>query len=155
MTQLLHKRVSFADDLTSWVIKNNIADACEEVKLDFLKLTGWTKKWRMSINAGKTDFILFGKRHQDIVIQIDSTKLPQVKSKKLLGVIIREDLSFNDQVDSICSKCFKAQALLNPLYRPDQAQTITTFRGNVILDYSVQNISPCIIISQLDRPVLS
>lgn len=115
MTQLLHKRVSFADDLTSWVIKNNIPDACEEVKIEFLKLTGWTKKWRMSINAGKTDFILFGKSHQDIVIQIDSTRLPQVKSKKLLGVIIQEDLSFNEQVDSIRSKCFKAQSLLNPL----------------------------------------
>jgi ribonuclease HI len=115
MTNLLNKRVSFADDLTSWVIKSNIADACDEVKLDFLKLTGWTRKWRMSINAGKTDFILFGKHHQDIVIQVDSTNLPQVKSKKLLGVIIQEDLSYNEHVDSVRSKCFKAQSLLNPL----------------------------------------
>ena len=115
MNKMLYKKVGFADDLTSWVIEANINDAVEKTKSDLLSLMNWTKKWRLKINAGKTEFILFGKNHSEIEIKVNNTILPQVKSKKVLGVIFQENFTFSEHVDHLKSKSFKALSLVSPL----------------------------------------
>ena len=73
----------------------------------------WTKKWRLKINARKTELILFVKNYTEI--KVNNTILPQVKSKKVLSVIFQENITFSEHVDHLKSKIFKAVSFVSPL----------------------------------------
>lgn len=115
MTNMLTKKISFADDLTMWVVSIDFTIAAEETKENFLNLLKWTNKWRLTISADKTEFICFSKQQVSVNIIINGTVLPQVKSKKVIGVILNENWDFSEHVEYICSKGFKALAALKPV----------------------------------------
>ena len=66
ITNMLTKRISYADDLTNWIIHIDLETAAAEIKDEFIQLSKWTNKWRLIINAEKTEYIVFSKGHHEV-----------------------------------------------------------------------------------------
>ena len=68
----------------------------DELNTELSKISTWLKTNKMSLNIGKTHFMLFTnkkRKDHDINIMIDGTKIEEVKKTKFLGVIIDNKLS--------------------------------------------------------------
>jgi len=64
---------------------------------------------KLSLNIKKTHYILFHyyqrKITDPISIKIDNNTIDHVKSTKFLGVIINENLTWSDHIDTVTNKC--------------------------------------------------
>ena len=61
------------------------------------------------LNIDKSKFVLFGsnqriKNVQEIIIRVDRQIIENVASFKCLGVIIKQNMTWNDHVDMVCTK---------------------------------------------------
>ena len=77
----------------------------DELNSELSKISIWLRANKLSLNIGKTHFMLFSnkkRRHYDLNIKIDETKIEEVKKTKFLGVIIDNKLTWKDHVFSCC-----------------------------------------------------
>ena len=52
------KKVKFADDVTILWTGSDAKILVEALERDLVKITDWTKKWRMKLNIEKTEYLL-------------------------------------------------------------------------------------------------
>ncbi|CAB3982361.1 Hypothetical predicted protein [Paramuricea clavata] len=102
----------FADDTTlsastQWT---NIPSMVQDLKKDLDSICNWSINNKMVINTEKTKSMLVtGKRlrkkipdeHLQMDLALGSTTVSQVESQKLLGVIVDQDLAYEDHIDSL------------------------------------------------------
>ena len=99
----------FADDNCVWNSYVSLLIAFIKTNGDLSKMDGWCLKWNMSIAPEKTDVLLFTPgsgeeiKDDDVNVEMGGMKLKRVKSKKILGVVVDDKLSFNDHIKHI--KC--------------------------------------------------
>ena len=88
------------------------------------ELARWTNENFMVLNCTKTKSMLItGKRlkkklvsdYESLRINLDGNKIDQVKSQKLLGVILDDELSFDEHIDKLCSKLAQHIGLLKKI----------------------------------------
>ena len=103
----------FADDTTCYMSGPHLADLVTSMNYELAKLEKWLKLNRLSLNVGKTNFIVFGK-NQDFEGAVLFGKMPikQVLSTKFLGVHIDKDLNWNEHLKVIKCKLSKSIAML-------------------------------------------
>ncbi len=53
--------------------------------------------------------------YESLRINLDGNKIDQVKSQKLLGVILDDELSFDEHIDKLCSKLAQHIGLLKKI----------------------------------------
>jgi hypothetical protein len=117
----------FADDTTisnssSW---QDVESLHNDLITNTRNLEHWTENNRLLLNTGKTKTMLFtGKRLKGKLSPDDQTLniatktgeyLQQVRSYKLLGVILDEELHFNEHIDMVCKKLSKGIGLLRSI----------------------------------------
>ena len=119
--------VNFADDTNLVQLHENIEILFNNMNNELKRISYWFRKNKLSLNTDKTKFILFHptskkKRIQNILpdLFIDNTIIKREKFTKFLGVIIDENLSWSQQIDSISMKVaknigvlYKARYILN------------------------------------------
>ena len=104
----------FADDNCVWNSYVSLLIAFIKTNGDLSKMDGWCLKWNMSIAPEKTDVLLFTPgsgeeiKDDDVNVEIGGMKLKRVKSKKILGVVVDDKLSFNDHIKQKTSAAFRA-----------------------------------------------
>ena len=113
----------FADDTTlsasaQW---SNIPSMVQDLKKDLDSICNWSINNKMVINTEKTKSMLVtGKRlrkkipdeHLQMDLALGNTTVSQVESQKLLGVIVDQDLAYEDHIDSLCKQISKRLGLL-------------------------------------------
>ena len=57
--------VHFADDTTLYMSGHNLKDLCQEVNQELDKVSMWLRTNRLSLNVGKTSFMLFTHAHMN------------------------------------------------------------------------------------------
>ena len=101
----------FADDTTIYEVSQTPIETLENVILKFKiklhPLLKWCKFNRMDINWSKTFFMIVTAKHKSKMmiptsIEIDSHEVAVTDSFKLLGVLIDNDLTFNQHIVNIC-----------------------------------------------------
>jgi len=102
----------YADDT------NLIVPACFDIALarKFVHITKWAEDNKMVINLNKTKEIVFRRpsiRH--LLAPAPVIGIEQVMCAKLLGVILQQNLSFDDQVDVVLMTCSQRVYLLKLL----------------------------------------
>ena len=109
----------FADD-TNLLIKNkSLKQIRKYLNLDLRNLANWLKANKISLNAGKTELIIF--RHPnkeinyDLKIKIEGKKLIPSKYVKYLGLLIDEHLNWSYHVDLIAPKLNRAIGMLSKI----------------------------------------
>ena len=108
----------YADDATITHATKTIAELNVALTNDLSAVTAWCKNNRMAINSTKTKAMLITSAQKrrglsDILsIALNEEPLEVVDKENLLGVKIDNDLTWKDQVDSVCRKVARNIALL-------------------------------------------
>ena len=118
----LHKAINysktrhFADD-TNLIIKGKSPKKLQkQVNLDLRSLCNWLKANKISLNASKTELLIF--RHPnkkfdfDFRLKIDGKRLISSKYVKYLGVLIDEHLNWTFHLNVLCTKLSRANGML-------------------------------------------
>ena len=120
----------FADDTNLLCITDSLESLVETINLDLQSLWHWLSANEISLNASKTEYVLF--RHPNRKIDMEMVKLSiggfnlsESKSIKYLGVQMDSDLKWHTQVNDVAVKLRKANGVLSKLrhYVPESILT--------------------------------
>ena len=109
----------FADD-TNLLWSSKKLDTIESIINQELKLlVQWLQSNKLSLNETKTEVIVFRSPWKHLPhepdIRINSYKLKLHSHIKYLGMLIDEVLSWNKQIDDICTKLARANGILSKI----------------------------------------
>jgi len=108
--------ILFADDTNIIYEDRNLSELIQIVNSDLEKVADWFRVNKLSLNVDKTKFIVFQKASSNEIIPnnivINNTKIIQTKSMSFLGVIIQENLKWNEHIAFKSNKISKINSLL-------------------------------------------
>ena len=107
--------ILFADDTNLFKSGKDLNKMQDELNSELAKISLWLKVNKLSLNIGKTHFIVFTnkkKRLNDLNILIDGTRIEEVKKTKFLGVIIDNKLSWKDHVAHVVGKVSRGLGMI-------------------------------------------
>ena len=146
----------YADDSALTVSGSSVDDVIEKLNFDFRLVNEWFKKNRLSLNAKKSKFMVFGTRSK--TSQMANIQLKQwdhiidrVTKFKYLGITLDPGLTFHDHIETIKGKTIGKVKLLSRItpYLPSKLNLelyTSLIRphfdfGDVIFDYLSQKDS--------------
>ena len=88
------KSILFADDTTVYVSSSSLTEVVKVINHDLGCLADWFRANRLSLNVGKTHYVLFSKMNtrEPLNIYIGNTTLERKHDVKFLGVMVDEKL---------------------------------------------------------------
>jgi hypothetical protein len=105
--------VLFADDTTISFGSTDAKVLKKVIEKDLSIIEDWLRHNRLIVNWSKTNFLYLGdKGKSNVEIQFGEHKLERVKQTKLLGVILDDELKFENHIDSTCRKVNKKAYLI-------------------------------------------
>ena len=109
----------FADDTNILFSQKSLKKINKYINHDLSQIVRWLRANRISLNASKTEIILFHPKTKTITkhlhFRINGQKVNIVKQPKYLGIYLVEHLTWNFQLDQIKSKLSKICGLLAKL----------------------------------------
>jgi len=109
----------FADDTNLINFNKSIVNLNNQMKKDLWYLWFWLNANKISLNACKTEYVLFKsptKSHgHDFKLKIGGEKIRPSNHIKYLGVLIDSNLNFRPQINDIATKLKKANGILAKL----------------------------------------
>ena len=111
----------FADDTTLHSSAKNMSDVQSSLQCGINDISNWCILNQMAIHPKKTKCMVITSRqkHQlqplTLDLLVDNTPLEQVRSHKVLGVIIDDELRWEDHIDFLTKKLSRSLFLLNRL----------------------------------------
>jgi len=113
------KFVMFADDTNLFLSNVNLTDLITAINEELAKISVWLKLNKLSLNIKKTHYILFHVRqkkiNKEISVKIDTNVIDRVRCTKFLGVIINENLTWTDHIDTLINKINKNLGVIRKL----------------------------------------
>ena len=120
----------FADD-TNLLIKNkSLKQLKKHLNFDLRKLVNWLKANKISLNASKTEMLIF--RHPnkplnyDLKINLDGKRLYPSRYVKYLGILIDSHLNWSYHVELLAPKLSRAIGMLSKIRHFVQSDTLRT-----------------------------
>ena len=105
----------FADDTNILFSHKSLKKINKYINHDLSQIVQWLRANRISLNASKTEIILFRPKTKTITkhlnFRINGQKVNIVKQTKYLGIYLDKHLTWNFQLEQIKSKLSKAVAL--------------------------------------------
>ena len=109
---LKHCKVSmYADDTLLYCEGTDLNEICIKVNEDLQYVKTWLDHNKLSLNVNKTEYMLLGTRNRlnkindnDVDIKINGKQLKRVRKCKHLGIIIDENLTWQDHVTNVQNK---------------------------------------------------
>ena len=118
----LHKAIKystvhhFADDTNLLYTNKSLNLIHKKIKIDIKLLIQWLLPNKISLNAGKTEVIMFRhhlkKINMRIILKINGKKIYPSRTVKHLGVILDENLSWEPHINYLSLKLRKANGAL-------------------------------------------
>jgi hypothetical protein len=111
-SSLLHF-VLFADDTNLFISTSSYQHTIGVINEELKLISDWFKANKMSLNIGKSNYILFSSNRKLILqseetILIDNMKVPRVASVKFLGVFIDQHVGWSEHLTHISAKVAKS-----------------------------------------------
>ena len=97
------KFVLFADDTNIFCSSNSLHDLQNLLNRELAKLFVWFSVNKLSLNLGKTNYMLFRNRPPEngLELRINNVIIPRVACTKFLGILIDESLNWKPHIQSI------------------------------------------------------
>ena len=121
----LHKAIKyslthlFADDTNLLVIGSSLKQIQKRINIDLKLLCKWLKANKISLNASKTELIIFRDPRKkisfDLKIKVDGKKLFLCDSVKYLGILIDCHLNWNAHETALSPKLSRAIGMLSKI----------------------------------------
>jgi hypothetical protein len=132
----------FADDTAGLVSGPDLHPLLDKANLELQMLGMWFRANKMAVNVSKTKYIIFKPKGEKIELNkqkgiffnnndigavqdqqriykldriFDNNPIPQDRSYKLLGVLLDENLSFNQHCKLVCSKIAQSNYIIAKL----------------------------------------
>ena len=106
----------FADDTCLLAIHKSLKRIKKMLNQDLKSLNLWLKANKISLNASKTEILIFRHRNKplnyDLKIKLDGKRLYPSKYVKYLGILIDSQLSWSYHVKSLVPKLSRANGML-------------------------------------------
>ena len=101
----------FADDTSIFLSRINLSYLISKMNAELEKINIWMKINKLSVNIGKTNYIIFRPKQKSVALNIasvlfDTKPLKRVSVVKFLGISIDENLSWKFHIDHVCNKVF-------------------------------------------------
>ena len=102
---------------------------CKKINYDLEGITNWLNANRISLNASKTEFIIFRKPSKSVSldslkIKLNGKRLYPSTSIKYLGVLIDEHLSWKSHTDELIKKLNRSNNMLSKIRHYVDSKTI-------------------------------
>lgn len=126
---ILHsKTCHFADDTAILNSNNSLKQLQKHVNIDLKHLCHWLKANKISLNAGKTELMIFRNPHKlinyNLKIKINGKIIIPSSKIKYLGVILDPHLNGSEHVNYIAPKLNRAVGMLSKLRHYVSHQTL-------------------------------
>ena len=98
--------VLFADETNIFCSNENVEVLQATLNRELAKLFVWFSINKLSLNLGKTNYMLFRSRPPDLELhlKINNAEIPKVTATKFLGIIIDDRLNWKPHIQSVKSK---------------------------------------------------
>ena len=95
--------ILFADDTNILYSDSNVHNLISIINHELDKLYTWFSVNKLSLNASKTNYMVFGRRkiNCDVDIKINSSQITRVNKTKFLGIMIDEQLNWKEQIHQV------------------------------------------------------
>ena len=109
----------FADDTNLLIVNSSLKQLKKHLNFDLKHLSSWLKANKISLNASKTEILIF--RHArkpinyDLKVKLDGKKLHSSKFVKYLGLLIDPHLNWSYHTKSLASKLNRASGMLSKI----------------------------------------
>ena len=131
---------SYADDTSLFFSSNDIHFLLDTVQNDFINIQNWFCANKLSLNVGKTKFIVFSSLSKNFDPNINSIRLCGVNIRlstvtTFLGVLIDNHLTWNNHIEHVAKKVSKGVGIINRLRHLLPRRTMVTLYNTLILPY--------------------
>jgi hypothetical protein len=140
-TSKLIEFIMFADDTNLFFKHTNLKTLYEFVNNELVKISKWFKLNKLSLNIKKKkNYIIFRNKNkkitnQNLSLKIDDTVIEQVHNTKFLGVIINQNLTWHDHINTVCTKVSKSIGILLRIRNSVPSNILITLYHTLILPY--------------------
>ena len=99
--------IAYADDIAVVIGGNTRAELEQKAEKTLKTLQEWCERNKLQLSKEKTVYMLLkGKLQRNPTVRAN-TSIKRVKTIKYLGVILDENLNFNDHINYVCNKTLK------------------------------------------------
>lgn len=111
----------YADDTSLFYYGNSIETVINQAQHDIDLLNRWLQSNLLTINASKTNYMIFSARNKKIgnynPLTINGEPINKVEKEKYLGLIIDNHLTWKDHIEKIRNKLSTLRGALRPIAR--------------------------------------
>jgi hypothetical protein len=133
------KLILFADDTNILLNDTNLTDLISKTNTELQKISHWLKINKLSLNIKKTHFILFHFRQhkipENIKLLIDDDVIERVQFTKFLGVIVHENLTWENHISCLSRKIHKGLGILKSLQSKLPSTSLFMLYNTLIYPY--------------------
>ena len=103
----------FADDTTLFITVDNPVDSDKAINPDLQRINEWAKEWVVLFNQSKTKSMTVSNRNiQHKPLYFSDTQLEEVQSHKHLGLLLTNDLTWSEHINTIIADVSKVLGVL-------------------------------------------
>ena len=132
--------ILFADDTSVFIESDNESTIIQTLNTELDKLNGWLRANKLTINVSKTYYMLFHRGRRKININdpcLNNTLINKVKYIKFLGVIIDENLKWNNHITYIKNKIAKGFGIILRARKFFSRKTLLNLYQSFIFPYLI------------------
>ena len=111
------KTFLFADDTSLFYSHKDRNQTIAVMNYELMKIMDWLKANKLSLNIGKTNYILFHPKQKFITfnnnITLDNVSVKQVEVTKFLGVFVDQHLSWKSHISYVAKKISKTIGIIS------------------------------------------
>ena len=106
----------YADDTALYTEAKSYVELMLNLRMEMAIVTEWLKANKLTLNLKKTKYVIFGPKAKlqnlNAPLYLDREKIEKTRTMKYLGVILDDELSFNDHINYIHTKATNKLGIL-------------------------------------------
>ena len=134
----LFSYILFADDTNLFFKHSDPIMAASIINNELKQISLWFKVNKLSLNASKTNFIIFHPHQQKVPyidIYIDNNKIESVKETKFLGIIIDKNVNFKSHIQKVATTISRNLGIIYRLKSHFPQQILLLLYNTMILPH--------------------
>ena len=111
----------YADDTSVTCSGEDIYDLCNDLKAEIENITEWLRQNKLSLNTAKTEYMVVGHKRQTnqipglLEVNVNGEPIKRAQQVKYLGIMVDENLTWNEQYKNLKGKIKNALSSLRRL----------------------------------------
>jgi hypothetical protein len=135
----------YADDTLLYCTGSDVNEASQKLQLSLNEVSNWYNGNRLALNASKSSCMVIGSKYQtrtdnNLNVMLNNEKIEQVNKVKYLGVMIDNNLTWNEHISVLCKNLsYKISQLSRVKNIVTKDMMLTIYRSIIqpTIDYAI------------------